>query len=134
MRCLQKYCRQCLLSGSILAVYCVQLSHAIACPFSKYFQVLHIFAHISQYFFLFQHFFVLFLKNCTHVLTFQNRSCLYFKVRRSTTEEYYNLQQKTKLKIMIKHFRKALALVYFSINSIIHKEYVKYGKTKTWPV
>ena len=51
--------------GPILAVYCMQLSHAtIACPFSKYFQILYIFAQIFKYFALFQHFFVLFLKNC----------------------------------------------------------------------
>ena len=50
--------------GPILAVYCMQLSPTIACPFSKYFQILYIFAQIFKYFALFQHFFVLFLKNC----------------------------------------------------------------------
>ena len=46
-----------------LAVYCVRLSHAITCPFSEYFQILHIFAQIFKHF-------ALFLKNRTHALTF----------------------------------------------------------------
>ena len=56
--------------GPILAVYCVRLSHAITCPFSKYFQILYIFAQISKYFTAFQHFFVLFFQNCTHAIAF----------------------------------------------------------------
>ena len=54
----------------ILAVYCLQLSHAITCHFSKYFQILYIFAQIFKYFAIFQHFFALFLKNRTHALNF----------------------------------------------------------------
>ena len=44
----------------------------IFCPFSekKYFQILYIFAQIFKYFAHFQHLFALFLKNCTHPLTF----------------------------------------------------------------
>ena len=41
------------LPDPILAVYCVQLSHAITCPFSKYYQVVYIFAQIFKYFALF---------------------------------------------------------------------------------
>ena len=51
-----------MVSGSIPAVYCMQLSHTITCPFPKYFQILYIFAQIFKYFSL-QHFFALFLKN-----------------------------------------------------------------------
>ena len=50
--------------------YCTQLLHGITCPFSKYFQILYIFAQIFKYFALFQHLFTFFLKNCTHDLTF----------------------------------------------------------------
>ena len=50
-------------TGPILAVYCVQLSHAITCPFSKYFQILYIIAQIFKYF-------ALFLKSPNHALTF----------------------------------------------------------------
>ena len=64
------------LLGPILVVYCVRLSHAITCLFSKYFQIQYIFVQILKYFALFQHFFFLFLKNRTHALTFCNRSCL----------------------------------------------------------
>ena len=39
-------------------------------PFSKYFQILYIFAQIFKYFTLFQPFFAFFLKNRTHALTF----------------------------------------------------------------
>ena len=49
--------------GPILAVYCMRLSHTITCPFSKYFQVLYIFAQIFKYF-------SFFLKN--------HNSCPYF--------------------------------------------------------
>ena len=42
-------------------------------PFSKCFQILYIFAQISRIFCLFLLFFALFLKNCTHSLTFYNR-------------------------------------------------------------
>ena len=52
-----------MVSGSIPAVYCMQLSHTVTCPFSKYFQILYIFAEIFKCFSLFQHFFALFLKN-----------------------------------------------------------------------
>ena len=48
------------------------LSHAITCPFSKYFQILFIIDQIFKYSALFQNFLALFLKNCTHALTFQN--------------------------------------------------------------
>ena len=41
---------------------------AITCPFSKYFQILYIFALLFKHVTIFQHFFVLFLKNCVHVL------------------------------------------------------------------
>ena len=54
--------------GSILAVYSVQLSHAITCLFSKYFQILYIFEQIFKYF-------ALFLKNWTHAITFYNSHC-----------------------------------------------------------
>ena len=50
-----------MVKGPFLAVYCVQQSHAITCPFSKYFQILYIFAQISKYFALFKHFFCPFL-------------------------------------------------------------------------
>ena len=40
-------------SGPILPVHCVQLLLAIIWPFSKYFQILHIFAQIFKYFALF---------------------------------------------------------------------------------
>ena len=43
--------------GSFLAIYCVQLWHAITCPFSNYFLVLYIFAQIFKYFALFCPFF-----------------------------------------------------------------------------
>ena len=49
--------------GPILAVYCIQLMHTVTCPFSKYFQILYIFAQIFKYFALSQHFLALFLKN-----------------------------------------------------------------------
>ena len=38
------------ISGPFLAVYCVQQSHTITCPFSKYFQILYIFVQIFKYF------------------------------------------------------------------------------------
>ena len=41
-------------SWPILAVYCVRLSHAITFLFSKYFQILYIFAQIFKYFVLFE--------------------------------------------------------------------------------
>ena len=44
------------LSGPFLAVL-----HAVACPFSKYLQILYIFAQIFKHFVLFQHFFCPFL-------------------------------------------------------------------------
>ena len=58
------------LTGSILVSYCVRLSHAITCLFSKYFQIQHIFAQILKlYFFTFVYiyiyiyiYFALFLK------------------------------------------------------------------------
>ena len=37
-------------AGPVLGVYCMQLSHAITCPFSKYFQISYIFAQIFKYF------------------------------------------------------------------------------------
>ena len=37
-------------TGAILAVYCMWLLHAITCPFSKYCQILYIFAQIFKYF------------------------------------------------------------------------------------
>ena len=40
-------------SRAFSAVYCVRLSHAITCPFSKYLQMLYIFAQILKYFALF---------------------------------------------------------------------------------
>ena len=40
-------------AGPLPSVCCMQLSHAVTCPFSKYFQILYIFAHISKYFALF---------------------------------------------------------------------------------
>ena len=46
-----------MLSGHILAVSCMRLSHTWGCPFSKFFQSLYIFAQIFKYF----AFFVLFL-------------------------------------------------------------------------
>ena len=52
-----------MVSGPLQAVYFMQLSHKITCPFSKYFQILYIFAQIFKYFPLFQHFFAIFLKN-----------------------------------------------------------------------
>ena len=55
-------------TGPILAVYCVQLSHAIMYLFSKYFQILYIFEQIFKYF-------ALFLKNRTHAITFYNSHC-----------------------------------------------------------
>ena len=39
--------------GPILAIYCVQLLHAITCPFTKYFQILYIYAQIFKYLILF---------------------------------------------------------------------------------
>ena len=35
-------------SGVILAVYCMELLHAITCSFQKYFRILYIFAHIFK--------------------------------------------------------------------------------------
>ena len=50
-------------AGPVLGVYCMQLSHAITCPFSKYFQISYILPKFSNIL-LFQNLFVLFLKNC----------------------------------------------------------------------
>ena len=46
---LSRYMKNIHQSGPILAVYCVRLSHAITCPFSKYFQILYIFTQIFKY-------------------------------------------------------------------------------------
>ena len=65
----------CLFSGYIKA-YSDSLLRAfisygiINCRFSKYFQILYIFAQILKYFAIFQHFFAPFPKNHTHALTF----------------------------------------------------------------
>ena len=48
------------ITGPILAIYCVRLSHAITCPLSKYCQILYMFPQIVRYFLLFQRFFSLF--------------------------------------------------------------------------
>ena len=48
--------------GPILAVFYVRLSHAITCPFSKYFQILYIFVQIFKYFALFHTFLPFFWK------------------------------------------------------------------------
>ena len=53
-------------SGHILAVSCLRKSHTWDCSFSKYFQILYIFAQIFKYFALF----ALCLKNRMHVLLF----------------------------------------------------------------
>ena len=42
-----------ILAVPFLAVYCMQLSHAITCPFSKYFQILYSFPQVFKYFALF---------------------------------------------------------------------------------
>ena len=55
-------------SWHILTVYCVRLSHATTCPFSKNFQILSISAQIFKYLTL-QHFLALFLGNHTHALS-----------------------------------------------------------------
>ena len=53
-------------SGHILAVSYLSQSHTCDCPFSKYFQILYIFAQIFKYL----PFFALFLKSCIHALMF----------------------------------------------------------------
>ena len=55
-------------TGPIPTVYCVQLSHAITCHFSKYFSILYIFEQISKYF-------AFFLKNHARAFTVWNRHC-----------------------------------------------------------
>ena len=56
-------------SGSLLRAII-----AITCPFSKYFQILHLFAQIFEYFALFCPFYIFFCpfseKNRMHALTF----------------------------------------------------------------
>ena len=62
------------LTGPFLAVYCMRLSHAITCSFSKYFKNFVYFCPNFQIFCPFLTFicpfFALFLKNRTHALTF----------------------------------------------------------------
>ena len=65
-----------MLSGILKTVYCVRLLHAITSSFSKYFQILYIFAQFFKNLVLFQYFFGLFVKHCTHALTFKNRPWL----------------------------------------------------------
>ena len=58
------------MSGLTLAVYSVRLLLAVTCPFSKYFQCCAFLPECSSILPFFQHLFALFLKNCTHALTF----------------------------------------------------------------
>ena len=62
-------------TGPILAVYCVQQSHAVIFPFSKYFQILYTFAQIFKYFAVFYPFIIIFIFFCTFE---KSHACPYF--------------------------------------------------------
>ena len=68
--------------NGVKSVYFMQLSHTITCLFSKYFEILYIFAQIFKYFSIFQHFFALFMKNHSPfpLLSRIGPGCIYFSL------------------------------------------------------